>query len=358
MAGTRRHFGRVRFDDPLVSRVARGVIGDRLGNEREAGNAFAKIGGAMIVRRLLEEAGVATTAARVAPSALPAISPPFFSLMTATLPTRCSGGPKFRPPPTQHLFADLGIAFHGKAFQWRRDADGADDHPLLRADRGRDAAEAFAIFSVVRRIALGLNLGAFRCEIGDGRGGLARVDAERRIAEDVAECGAIESDEQRLTVSGAVERNHFACLSGDRDNLICGGVVDEERVASFADREVDGLVGLSGELLHVLLRDTDEHRAPVVAIRETPHRGAEDKVLATDWVGEETASLEGEREAEYTAAINPDEVRKFVQRNGFVRVGNCFQNGQAAVEALDGLGFTRRVAVAHRFIICTSNCAD
>src|SRR5207248_5858198 len=115
--------------------------------------------------------------------------------------------------------------------------------------RRRNAAEPFTILGVVGRVALFLNFDAAFGELGDGADRPFSVDPERRFAEDTAEFGAIEAGKQRFSVSGAMQRNHFAGLTGDGDDVIGRGVVDEERVPAFADGEVDGLIGASRELL-------------------------------------------------------------------------------------------------------------
>src|SRR5262249_8825139 len=92
---------------------------------------------------------------------------------------------------------------------------------------------------------------------------------------------------------------------------------------------------------------------PVVTLRETPHGGTENEVLAPGGIGEETASFEGEREAEHAAAVDANEVGELGERNGIARVGDRLEDDESAVEALDRLRLARS-AIRHSSL---SQCA-
>ena len=111
---------------------------------------------------------------------------------------------------------------------------------------------------------------------------------------------------------GAMERNHFSGLPGHRDDVIGGDMIHEQRIPALANRQMHSLAGPFGELLQVLFGDADQHRTPIVTVREPPQRWSENEVLTPSRIREEPSPLEGEGQPEDTAAIDSDQIRQIV----------------------------------------------
>lgn len=103
---------------------------------------------------------------------------------------------------------------------------------------------------------------------------------------------------------GAIEWNHLPGLSRNRDQVTGSGVIDKESVSALAYRQVYGLISLAGQFLQVLVGNADEHRAPVVVMRETPERRPENVILAARGIRQKPAPLQSIRQPEHTTAVD------------------------------------------------------
>jgi hypothetical protein len=111
---------------------------------------------------------------------------------------------------------------------------------------------------------------------------------------------------------GAMQRDRLPGLSGYRNQMIGGDMVYEQRIPALANCQVDRLVSAFRELLQVFLRDTDQHRPPLVAVGESPQGRSENEVLTARRIGEEASPFQGEGEPENAAAVNSNQVRQLV----------------------------------------------
>src|ERR1700760_3421726 len=69
-------------------------------------------------------------------------------------------------------------------------------------------------------------------------------------------------------------------------------------------------------------------------MRQAPHRGAEDVILTPRRTGEKSAPPERVRQPERAAAIDPQQLREFSERDGLFRKRDRLQNGEPAIETL------------------------
>ena len=113
-------------------------------------------------------------------------------------------------------------------------------------------------------------------------------------------------------------------------------MIDEQRGSAFPHGQVRGLAGLVGQRLQVLVAEGDQDVAPVVLSRQAPDGGPENVVLPAVRIGEEAAALQRGGQAEDAAPVDAEQIGQRSQRYGVGRSGDGFQNGQAAIEALNG----------------------
>ncbi len=71
----------------------------------------------------------------------------------------------------------------------------------------------------------------------------------------------------------------LARLTRNGDDMRGGRVVDEQRAASFANRQVSGLIGQRSERLKMIMRNRGEHVAPIVLSRQPPYRRSQNIVF-------------------------------------------------------------------------------
>src|ERR1700679_1023071 len=102
-------------------------------------------------------------------------------------------------------------------------------------------------------------------------------------------------------MGGAVQRNQLSCLSRDCNHVSRVGRIDEESVLALPYSEVGGFVDLIGKQLKLLVRNLDQHIAPVVLMGQSPHRRPQDKLLAAGRTGQKTTSAKRLRQAEGAA---------------------------------------------------------
>src|ERR1700733_11638611 len=114
---------------------------------------------------------------------------------------------------------------------------------------------------------------------------------------------------------GAVEGYQLAHLARHCDYVAGCGVVDKEGVLTLPDSKVRGLVDLCGEQLQLFIGHPDQHVAPVIAMRQAPHRRAEDVVLPPRRAGEKSPSPERVRQPERAAAIDPQQLGELTKRD-------------------------------------------
>ena len=111
-------------------------------------------------------------------------------------------------------------------------------------------------------------------------------------------------------------------------------MVDEEDLASFADREMRGFSRARGEGLDRLTADADQHPAPVVFARQPQDGRPEHIVLPAVGVGEKAAALQRIGEPEDAARVDAESLRQARQRHRLRRSRHRFQERQGAFEAL------------------------
>src|ERR1700688_3612875 len=133
---------------------------------------------------------------------------------------------------------------------------------------------------------------------------------------------------------GAVEGHQLAHLSRHRDYVAGRRVVDEQSVLALADRQVRRLVDLRRQQLQLLIGHPDQHVAPVVAMRQTAHRRAEDVVVPPRGAGEKSASPKRVRQPESAAAIDPQQLSELTKRDRLFGKRDRLQNGEAAIKTL------------------------
>ena len=113
------------------------------------------------------------------------------------------------------------------------------------------------------------------------------------------------------------------------------------------DREVRGLSEFAGQLAQVVMEERRQHAA-TVAPGQPPGRGPEDVVLAAFRVGQESALTQRVRQPEDAASVDANEVGELPQRHRFGRRRHRLEDGEAAVETLDGRRVVRRFPVHGR----------
>src|SRR5271156_550612 len=133
---------------------------------------------------------------------------------------------------------------------------------------------------------------------------------------------------------GAIEGHQFAHLACHRDYVAGRCVVDEQSVFALADSKVRSLVDLRGQQLQLLIGHPDQHVAPVIAMRQTPHRRAEDVVLPPRRAGEKSASPKRVCQPERAAAIDSQQLRELTERDRLFGKRDRLQNGEAAIKTL------------------------
>jgi len=142
---------------------------------------------------------------------------------------------------------------------------------------------------------------------------------------------------------GAVERYQLANLPRHRDYIAGRRVVDKKSIFPLADGKMRGLVDLRRQQLQLLIGNPDQHVAPVVAMGEAPHGRAENVILPARRTGKKSTSPERIRQPEGAAAVNPQQLRKFSERDRLLGKSDRLQNRKPAIKALDEWDLTNFV---------------
>src|SRR5215469_7719517 len=132
-----------------------------------------------------------------------------------------------------------------------------------------------------------------------------------------------------------MQGNQFAGSAGYGDDRIGDRMIDKQGLLALADRQMRRILGIARQKLELVAGNADEHRTPIVLVRDAPDRRSENVCFAVRQISDEAAPPQGIGQTKSAAMIHVEQFGELGKRDRIGGLDQRLENHQSAIETLD-----------------------